>query len=105
MKKITVVFFLSLITIISYSQQNEIAIIPEPVNLVKKTGFFQLKDKLTVSVSNHPDMKQVLDQLQKITTATGIPVQSGANSATAQLALVLNKKAKEKLGTEGYQLT
>jgi hexosaminidase len=86
-----------------FGQVQPISIIPEPVNLARKTGSFQLKDKLLVSSSTHPEMKYVLEALKKITVATGIPVSTSTSNAAVNL--VLNKTTDNKIGTEGYQLS
>jgi hexosaminidase len=105
MKKILFFLLCFFIAAASSAQQPAISIIPEPVGLVKKTGFFELKDKLLVSAANNTEIRPVLNYLQKITVATGFPVTVVNNSPAAQLQLIINKKQDAQLGKEGYQLS
>ena len=83
----------------------EIAIIPEPVSIIKNSGHFILPENITIQAS--PEMKAVIDHLQeKITAATGYFVSS-SNSADSKptIRLILNSKVNAQLGNEGYQLS
>src|SRR5688500_2852498 len=104
MKLFSLVFLSLLVSMITFGQGQPISIIPEPVNLLRKSGAFQLKDKLVVSASSDPEMKHVLDALKKITVATGIPVSTSTSDGSASVNLVLNKTADNRIGKEGYQL-
>jgi hexosaminidase len=85
----------------------EIAIIPEPVSLIKNEGHFSLPANVTIFASAAPDVKLVVDMLQeKITMATGsfvsaVPTATG----TPTIRLLINEKANTQLGKEGYQLS
>ncbi len=84
----------------------EIAIIPEPVSLVKHQGHFILPENVLIQATASPGMKQVTDYLQeKITAATGSFVAVNHNTTTSPtIRLTLNKTADKQLGKEGYQL-
>ena len=85
----------------------EIAIIPEPVSLVKNEGHFVLPANVVIHAAGSPEVKLVSDLLQeKITMATGNFVSATSTSAgTASIRLVLNEKHNAQLGNEGYQLS
>jgi hexosaminidase len=83
----------------------EFAIIPEPVSLLKTSGYYTLPENIIIIAS--PEMKQAADYLQeKVTAATG-KFASEYKSATAAPAvrMILNTKHIDLLGNEGYQLS
>ncbi|WP_432710485.1 beta-N-acetylhexosaminidase [Pedobacter sp.] len=85
--------------------QPEIAIIPEPVSLIKNNGHFILPENITIQAG--PAMKAVSDHLQeKLSAATGYFVSTN-NSADskATIVLILNNKVNPQIGNEGYQLS
>src|SRR5687768_10065661 len=105
MKKMLVFCFFVLLSLPGISQSTPtISIIPEPVILTKKTGSFELKDKLLVSSPATAEMKQVLTTLGKISTASGIPITNTNDAGAATVNLLLNKTANARIGNEGYQL-
>lgn len=85
----------------------EIAIIPEPVEIVKTEGYFILPANLTIQCDATPETHQVLTFLQdRLSIPTGSYVSSiSTKSETAQIKLLLNDKINHTLGNEGYQLT
>jgi len=87
------------------SRPPEFAIIPEPVSLLKTAGTFTLPDNVIILAS--PEMNLVSDYLQeKIAVPTGKFVSDYANTpATGTIRLMLNTKANQQLGDEGYQLS
>ena len=106
MKRISSLLLSSLVCILSVAQSSSgIAIIPEPVSVEKKAGFFEMKERLTVSISKGPGLKPITDFLKTITTSTGIPVRLSENASTAQLKLLINTTTDNRLGKEGYQLS
>jgi hexosaminidase len=89
----------------SMNRPPEFAIIPEPVSLLKTSGYFTLPDNVIILAS--AEMKQVVDYLkEKISVPTGKFVSEYTNtSAAATIRLVLNTKASPLLGNEGYQIS
>lgn len=85
----------------------EIAIIPEPVSVVKNTGHFVLPANVIIEAVSTPELKSVVDHLQeRLSTPTGSFVSaSHAAGAKATIRLLLNSKANPQLGKEGYQLS
>jgi hexosaminidase len=85
---------------------SEIAIIPEPVELVKHEGYFILPSNVTIQCVATPETQQTLASLQeRLSTATSSYISSvTGKSENAQIKLLLNDKLNPVLGNEGYQL-
>lgn len=85
----------------------EIAIIPEPVSLMKNEGHFILPENIVIQAIGGAELKQVITFLQErlsIPTGSFVSVVSTANS-NASIKLILNDKVNPILGAEGYQLS
>jgi hexosaminidase len=108
MKKLLGFLCLSFFAMHSYAQGNRdgnIAIIPEPVSLAQKEGEFTLPKRVTIETSTGPEMKEVIATLrERFSVPTGSKVVVLGNAQTATIKLILNKKADEVLGKEGYNL-
>lgn len=108
MKKLLGFLCLSFFALHSYAQSNRdggIAIIPEPVSLAQKEGEFTLPKRVTIETSTGPEMKEVIATLrERFSVPTGSKVVVLGNAQTATIKLILNKKADEILGKEGYNL-
>jgi hexosaminidase len=85
----------------------EIAIIPEPVRLIKQTGHFTLPQNITIQVGKSPELKQTIAFLQeRLTIPTGYNVNVvNPPVANATIKLVINDTEDSTLGNEGYHLT
>ncbi|WP_379084362.1 beta-N-acetylhexosaminidase [Pedobacter sp. UC225_65] len=85
----------------------EIAIIPEPVTVIKQAGHFILPANITIQASRSAELKQTVAFLQeRLTTATGHYVTTVSSpSPAATFRLILNEKADGTIGAEGYQLS
>ncbi|WP_084529444.1 beta-N-acetylhexosaminidase [Pedobacter caeni] len=88
---------------------SEIAIIPEPVSVVKNEGHFVLPANITIQSPGNPELKQVLAFLQErlsVPTGSYVSVINHHDAGTtATIRLVLNDKVNPVLGNEGYQLS
>jgi len=108
MKKLLGFLCLSFFALHSFAQSNRdgnIAIIPEPVSLTQKEGEFTLPKRVTVETSTGPEMKEVIATLrERFSVPTGSKVVVLGNAQTATIKLILNKKADDVLGKEGYNL-
>jgi len=83
----------------------EIAIIPEPVTLIKQTGHFVLPANIIIQVSKAEALSQTVAFLkERLTVPTGhfVSVIHTA-SPTATIKLILNEKEDSTIGKEGYQ--
>jgi hexosaminidase len=108
MKKLLGLLCLSFIALHSFGQSHRdgsIAIIPEPVSLTQKEGEFTLPKRVVIETSTNPELKQVITILrQRFSVPTGSKVVILSSSPTPTIKLILNKKADETLGKEGYNL-
>ena len=108
MKKLLGLLCLSFIALHSFGQSNRdgnIAIIPEPVSLTQKEGEFTLPKRVVIETATGPEMKQVITTLrERLSVPTGSKVFVLGNAQTATIKLILNKKADDALGKEGYNL-
>src|SRR5437588_3770846 len=107
MNKILQLFCTCFVSIAAFSQENkaDIAIIPEPVSVVKSAGVFVLPQKVSIDVNSRPEMKQVIAFLkERLSTATGKPVIV-SNSVSSTIKLILNKTPDAAIGNEGYRLS
>lgn len=84
----------------------EIAIIPEPVAIIKQVGHFVLPSNIVIQAHKSADLKQTVAFLQeRLSTPTGYYVSTVSTaSAAATFKLILNEKEDATLGAEGYRL-
>nr|WP_068888964.1 family 20 glycosylhydrolase [Pedobacter panaciterrae] len=85
----------------------DIAIIPEPVSVIKSEGYFVLPANVVIQAQAIPELKQVVNFLQeRLSIPTGSYVAEVSSPATsATINLILNEKVNLALGKEGYQLS
>ncbi|TKB98044.1 beta-N-acetylhexosaminidase [Pedobacter cryotolerans] len=85
----------------------EIAIIPEPVRLIKQTGHFILPNNITIQVGKSAELKQTVAFLkERLSVPTGYYINSVNPPATnPTIKLVINDTEDATLGNEGYHLT
>lgn len=83
-----------------------IAIIPEPVKLVKQPGHFVLPQNISIQVGKSPELKQTVAFLQqRLTVPTGYFVSVvHPPMANATIKLIINDTEDATLGNEGYHL-
>ena len=82
-----------------------IAIIPEPVSLLKKAGQFTLPENVSIQASKNEGLKQSIAFLsERIKTATGKFVSTVSTANHPTIKLILNTQNDAQLGTEGYKL-
>ena len=81
----------------------EIAIIPEPVSLVKTEGHFILPANVVIHSSAAPEIKQVVSFLQeRLSIPTGSFVSNISDTkGAATIKLILNDKVNAAIGNEG----
>lgn len=108
MKKFILLFAMSFFGLLAFGQQVErsISIIPEPVSVVKKGGYYVLPNDIVISAPSGKEMKFINDLLaKKLSTAPGKKVQVRNDAANADIVLALNTKTDSKIGDEGYSLS
>ncbi|HRP32699.1 MAG TPA: family 20 glycosylhydrolase [Agriterribacter sp.] len=97
-----IILFLSLV---SFSQNHTIAIIPEPVSVVQQQGEFTLKDQVSIGVTGDNNAARVAGYLSHIiATATGYTSSITSSDKSGQIRLKINATVDEMLGKEGYRL-
>ncbi|RZJ86175.1 MAG: beta-N-acetylhexosaminidase [Chryseobacterium sp.] len=85
--------------------QAQIAIIPEPVSLMKKAGTFTLPENVSILASKSEGLQQSIALLsERIETATGKFVSNVTTANHPTIKLILNTENDNQLGTEGYKL-
>lgn len=84
-----------------------IAIIPEPVTLIKHDGHFTLPENILIEATKSNELKQSISFLQeRLSVPTGYFVSATATpSSAAHIKLVLTDKKDIEIGAEGYHLT
>ncbi|MGZ3852182.1 MAG: beta-N-acetylhexosaminidase [Flavisolibacter sp.] len=105
MKKTVPLLIVHLSLFSLFAQSQNIAIIPEPVQIVKKTGVFLLPSKLTVSLSKAEGTDAVVNALKQKLKVTGSRVALASKGATANFFLTLNAATDNTIGPEGYRLS
>ncbi len=109
MKKTLSLLLLCLICSVTFAQnkKTDIAIIPEPVSITEQSGTFILPKNIIVEAPKDNALKQTVIFLSKeLTSATGSRLQVvHTSSSNAAIRLLINTKADEKIGKEGYHLS
>ena len=105
MKRLLLVFTLCLSTYVSPSQTANIAIIPEPVQIVKSEGVFVLPAHVLVNASASNGLQQVTNALKQKLKVTGTSVEIANQTPFPTISLTLNTKTDNVIGKEGYRLT
>ena len=107
MKRILLIISITMFCLSSNAQQVEqaVSIIPEPVFVNKKGGYYILPDVVVVSVPAGDKISYVSNLLKdKLSTAPGKKVKIAENDVNASIELVLNSRKNTKIGDEGYEL-
>jgi len=105
MKKLALLLIAAALHTAVFSQADSIAIIPQPVKLVKNDGYFKLPAAIAIQADDPVTLKTALAMLtQHVTKPTGYTAHTTATKGSATISLVLNKTADNALGDEGYHL-
>ena len=85
---------------------SEIAIIPEPVTVIKQEGHFILPQSILIHAPKSTELKQSIAFLQeRLAVPTGYFVSATTAATTsANIKLVLNDRNDALIGSEGYHL-
>lgn len=93
--------------IAGFAQQAErsISIIPEPVSLLEKGGYYVLPDEVVISIPSGKETAYVTGLLkEKLSHAPGKKITVRKDKTSGDIELSLNKKTDSVLGEEGYTL-
>jgi hexosaminidase len=84
----------------------QIALIPEPVSLIQKTGEFTAGKQWTISsVNSSADVKKLMNTLNSKLLAAGLTSSVSENNSSASILFNLNKELNNSIGKEGYSLS
>ncbi len=107
MKNIVQLLCCLLFSIDAFGQSHisEIAIIPQPVSIVKGTGHFTLPKNVIIQAADIPELTHTVALLrERLSEPTGYRVISVTSSPNPTIKLQLNAQHDTKLGAEGYSL-
>jgi hexosaminidase len=107
MKKTMLIGLLVLFTILAFSQKKDkiISIIPEPVSIMKGSGYYNLPDQITVYFPNLSEFKSTSESVLEKLAVTGKKLSVSKSANPASIRFVLNKTEEKELGNEGYHLS
>ena len=81
------------VTSLAQDDKNQIAIIPQPVKVVKNAGSFLMPQTIVIAAPSEPEMKQVIAFLSdRLSTPTGIPVTIKNSDPTAVIQLIWKRR-------------
>jgi hexosaminidase len=89
---------------VSSAQSSEIAIIPEPVQMTKKTGTFLLPARVTVVIPKSEAARPVLSALKQKLRSTRSTIVLLEKTTSPTILLALNSRKDAAIGKEGYKL-
>ena len=108
MKKVLYLITCCLVSIQAYAQPDslKVAIIPEPVSMVRHEGQFTLPQNVIIQSSKHPALVPIVALLQdRFSTAAGRTVTSvHSQSPDFSIRFILNAEQDTAIGKEGYRL-
>jgi hexosaminidase len=102
---VTRIIFLLLFVVNTTSSFSQVSVIPEPVSLRQKDGWYHFKEKVTIAVpASNTSLKQIGDQLKERLSMTGLPVTVVGANEKADISLKLNSNLNNTIGKEGYEM-
>jgi hexosaminidase len=104
MKRTLILIVVSLLALLSSGQSADIAVIPEPVQLVKHTGSFSLPARIVINATKAEGMPSVISFLQQKLKVTGASFDV-SGKAVPTILLTLTTKPDAVIGREGYRLS
>jgi hexosaminidase len=107
MKKILLLSVCTIYSLLAFSQgDTSIAIIPQPVKLVRHAGSFILPSTIYLQVTDTGLMQSINALVWHLTYPTGSYMHVRLNKGVqVTIMLTINKVADTALGSEGYHLT
>lgn len=83
----------------------EVAIIPEPVEIIKQSGTFTLPQHVSIRIGSSPGLQHVADFLkERLSIPTGSEVSVSQSNPSATIYFQINKEPDTEIGDEGYRL-
>jgi hexosaminidase len=87
-----------------WAQSSQIAIIPEPVQIIKKPGVFLLPTNVSVSAAQEEAIQPVISALKQKLRVTGSTIVVSKKMSLPTILFSLNAKKDLAIGKEGYKL-
>jgi len=83
----------------------QVAIIPEPVEIVKQSGTFTLPEHISIRIGSSPGLQHVSDFLkERLSVPTGSQVTVSTQNPSATIYFQINREPDTLIGDEGYRL-
>lgn len=105
MRKISLTLIAILLSCVVMAQNQNIAIIPQPVSMKMGHGYFKLPENIRIKSSNSTELQSIINLFsKKISLASGYQTFVVNTVDNANIYLNLNENYDSKLGDEGYHL-
>ena len=84
---------------------SQVSVIPEPVSLRQKDGWYHFKDKIAIAIPvSNASLKTMADWLKAKLSVTGLPVSIVGANEKGDINFLLNSSANNTIGKEGYEM-
>lgn len=104
-KKLIIVLLCCAFSASAQQRTKEVAIIPEPVEIISQSGTFTLPEHISIRIGSSPGLQHVADFLQeRLRVPTGSQVTVSPQNSSATIYFQINKERDEEIGDEGYRL-
>jgi len=104
-KKLIIALLCCAFTASAQQRSREVAIIPEPVEIIKQSGTFTLPEHVSIRIGTSPGLQQVADFLkERLSVPTGSQVTVSPANPSATIYFQINKEPDTLIGDEGYRL-
>lgn len=99
------IIFLLLFIVTITSSFSQVSIIPEPVSLRQKDGWYHFKDRVAIAIpASSTSLKPIADMLKERLSMTGLPVSIVSANERADISFKLNSNLNNTIGKEGYEM-
>lgn len=104
-KKLIIALLCCAFTASAQQRTQEVAIIPEPVEIVKQNGTFILPEHISIRIGTSPGLQHVSDFLkERLSVPTGSKVTVSSQNPSATIYFQINREVDSMIGDEGYRL-
>lgn len=104
-KKLIIALLCCAFTASAQQRTREVAIIPEPVEIVKQNGTFILPGHISIRIGTSPGLQHVSDFLkERLSVPTGSQVTVSSQNPSATIYFQINREVDSLIGDEGYRL-
>ncbi|WP_407427557.1 beta-N-acetylhexosaminidase [Arcticibacter sp.] len=104
-RKLIIALLCCAFTASAQQRAREIAIIPEPVEIVRQSGTFTLPGHVSIRIGTSPGLQHVADFLkERLSVPTGSQITVSPQNPSATIYFQINKEPDTLIGDEGYRL-